>query len=268
MKSILLHVTDDAGLDERLQVALDMCRAHDAHLSCLQFTPYNAYVAFDPLGGIFTAEALMAELREREEAVRTRIETQLGTEDVRWDWVQSDGDVVALLTAWSALADLLVISHSGNTPVQGIARLADEVALSSQCPVLVVPPGMTRIDASAPVVIGWNATPEAARALRMALPHLRKAAQVHLVTVGSDNGDMPQLAASTYLSRHGVSSQLHALTGKGLSPEDELLRVARETGAGVIVMGAWGRSRLREALLGGVTRSLLDQGSVALMMMH
>ena len=64
MKSVLLHVYEDGALDARLQVALDFCRAHDAHLTCLHVTPYNAYVAFDPLGGAFTQGAVMDELRK------------------------------------------------------------------------------------------------------------------------------------------------------------------------------------------------------------
>ena len=87
MKSVLLHVYDDDALDDRLQVALDICRTFDAHLTCLQVTPYNAYVSFEPLGGVYTQAAVLESVREREDDVRKRIGARLAQDDVRWDWI-------------------------------------------------------------------------------------------------------------------------------------------------------------------------------------
>ena len=92
MKAILLHIFEDDGLDSRLRVALDICRAHDAHLSCIYVTPYAAYVGMDPLGGIFASGALIDSLRDAEDQIRKRVEAQLAQEDVRWDWQSYDGD--------------------------------------------------------------------------------------------------------------------------------------------------------------------------------
>ena len=58
MKSVLLHVFEDDALDNRLSVALDVCRAHDAHLTCAYVTPYASYVGLDPMGGVFTSALL------------------------------------------------------------------------------------------------------------------------------------------------------------------------------------------------------------------
>lgn len=269
MKSVLLHIDDDTGLDSRLQVALDVCRAQDAHLTCLQVTPYNSYVAFDPLGAAFSQQGLMAEVRQREEELRARIEAHLDQEDVRWDWAASDGDVVRMLAAWSAVSDLVIVSQSPkSSDLKRPQALAGDLVFESQCAVLVVPPAMETLDLTAAIVVGWNASPEAARAIRNAVPLLQGAKAVHIVTVGEDDEDMPQMAASTYLSRHGVVSDLHIIPASSGKPQEALVKFAHETGARLVVMGAFGRSRLRETLLGGVTKALLGHSDVALLMAH
>jgi nucleotide-binding universal stress UspA family protein len=270
MKSILVHIYEDSALDARLQVALDLCRAHDAHLTCLQTTPYAAYVAFDPLGGSFAQGPVLDALRERETDLRSEIEGRLAKDDVRWDWAQADGDVVQLLAAWSALSDLAIISQT-DPSAEALSRplgIADTLVINAGCPVLVVPAGVSQIDAAKPVVLAWNASAEAAHALRQSLPILRAASAVHIVSVGEDGGDFPQTAASEYLARHGVSSDLHLLDGKGKRVDEILVDFARSKAAACLVMGAYGRSRLRETLLGGVTKRLLAHSPVPLVLSH
>lgn len=269
MKSVLLHIDEDTALESRLQVALDLSRNQDAHLTCLQVTPYSAYVAFDPLGAAFTQQGLISEVREREQALREKIEARLKLEDVRWDWASADGDVVRLLAAWSAVSDVVVVSQAAKSAdLMRPQALASDLVFEAQCPVLVVPDAMEGLDLKGPVVVGWNASPEAARAIRLSIPLLKNASAVHIVTIGEDDADMPQMAASTYLSRHGVASDLHTVAAGNGKPQDVLLKFAHEVGARTVVMGAYGRSRLRETLLGGVTKALLGHSDVALLMAH
>lgn len=270
MKSILLHIYDDDGLDDRLQVALDLCRAFDAHLTCLQVTPYNAYVSFEPLGGIYTQSMLLESVRAREDEVRNRIEGKLAHDDVRWDWVADDGPIVQKLVVSSALNDLIIV---GQYPGRGDAiapplPIVDETAVEAACPVLVVPTGVARFDVLQPAVIGWNASPEAANAIRNALPFLRLAPKVYIVSVGEDGADIPQLSASAYLSRHGLVSELHTLPESSMRASAVLEKFATQYHAGYLVIGAYGRSRLRETLLGGVTRDLLRTSHIPLLLGH
>jgi len=268
MKSVLLHIRDDAALDRRLQVALDMCRQHDGHLTCLQVTPFNSYIAFDPLGGVYGQDAVLSEVRAREAEVRSRIEAHLAQDDVRWDWATADGDEVQLLTAWSALSDMVVVSQGATDDVLRTRQLVDDLVVAAQCAVLIVPDALDHLDATGPVVLAWNASAESARALRQSLPVLKAAATVHIVTVGEDSADMPQTAASAYLSRHVVKSELIVEPSAGRKAHDVIAQVAHERGANLIIMGAYGRSRLRETLLGGVTRTLLARSGIALLMAH
>ena len=88
LKSILLHVQDDATLDSRLETALSLARSSGAHLSCLHVTPIQAYVAFDSFGGVFVMKDVIAKLDEQEAELRARVEQKLGVEDVSWDYEQ------------------------------------------------------------------------------------------------------------------------------------------------------------------------------------
>lgn len=268
MKSVLLHIFEDVSLNDRLSVALDVCRAHDAHLTCAYVTPYAAYVGLDPMGGVFTSGALVDSLRESEDRVRNQIEARLANEDVRWDWQSFDGDPAQTLVSASSLSDLVILSQAGRDRTTSDSPLAivDEVAVNAGCAVLVVPKGVNRYDAKAPVVVGWNASEEAARAIREALPALQMASGVTLVAVGEDGEEYPSTDASAYLSRHGVSSDLRTFSEGDGKPDGLISQVASEVGAGAVLIGAYGHSRLRETLLGGVTKRLATHSDIPVLL--
>ena len=270
MKSVLLHVYDDDALDDRFQVALDVCRAFDAHLTCLQVTPYNAFVSFEPFGGIYIENAVIESVHEREAETRQRIEGRLAHDDVRWDWVAADGNAAQTLVRASALSDILVVSQYPGTGdwVSRPLPIVDDVAVHAACAVLVSPQGVSRFEIGRPVVVGWNGSAEAANAIRLSLPVLKAAPVVHIVSIGEDGADFPQMEASTYLSRHGIASELHVLAGGQGGTGEVLENFAESEGAGCLVMGAYGRSRLRETLLGGVTRQLLGATRIPLLLGH
>lgn len=267
MKSIILHAADDDAFGERLQVALDAARALDAHLTCLHVVPFEAYVAMDPFGGAFVSTAALADFRERGDAFRERCEARLGHEDVRWDWQTIDGDPASVLIRAAALADLVVVGQARGG-VRGMIdppSLADPLVVNAGCAVLVVTKGCGPYDPSKPVVVAWNASEQAARAIRQALPLIRLASAVHIVSVDEEDEDFPQMEASSYLSRHGIKSELSQIDRTGRI--DELLQdFAADKGADALVMGAYGHSRLRETALGGVTRRLLAHATIPLIM--
>lgn len=268
MKSVVVHVHEDNGLHGRVDAALDVCRAHDAHLTCLHVTPYSAYATFDPAGGVFTSGILIEELQRQQDKLQQQLADKLAREDVRWDWQAFDGDIAQALVSASSLADLLVLGQAkqGRGDPADPLPVVDAVVVNAGCPVLVVPSGCNRIDAAAPVVIGWNASEQAARAIRQAVPLLKAASEVHLVSIGGDREDFPQMDASTYLSRHGIATELHELKAGGRQPDEVLHQFALDRKAGAILIGAYGHSRLRETLLGGVTRYLSTSTQIPLVL--
>lgn len=272
MRSIFLHIGDDSGLEERLAVALDLTRAHNSHLTCVQTSQLNSLMLIQqPLdyGMSFTAR-LLDDIEAASSAERARIEERLRNEGVPWDWIRIDNDAPFSLIREARLADLLVLSRetdalpSGPPPL----RFVGDVVIHAGTPVLVVPPGAKGISPDGPAVVAWNGSMEAAHSLRLALSHLRMATEVHVVTVPDDNLDLPAAEANKYLARHDVSSVLHERPRKGRDVSEVLVEAARELGATTIVMGAYGHSRLRETILGGVTRELLRNASIPLLLAH
>lgn len=270
MKSILLHANQDAGLESRLQAALDLVRLFDGHLTCLHATPYDAYVTGDPFGGVYALPVVMSQLKRIEDEQRARLESTLANEGVAWDWLQIDGASLQAILDRSRLADLVVLSLAGadGDGDEPALSLAAGVAIHGRTPVLAIPRATSGLDVQGPAMIAWNGSPEAAHALRFALPMLRQASKVHVVTVSEDRTQFPAVDGCTYLARQGVRSELLEWPRGGRPVGDALLDAAASLGARYLVMGAYGHSRLREAMLGGVTRQMMRESRVPLLLGH
>ncbi len=269
MKSVLLHVQADDGLDTRLQAALSVVRASSGHLTCLHVTPINAYVAFDGFGGVFAMHDIMKVLDEQEAAMRDKIEAQLSREDVSWSYEQTTADPIYSLVSHGALNDLIVVGRSrhGKTTAYPAMTMFGDILKSCRTPILVYPESKKSYDPLGPAVVGWNGSFEAANALRAALPLLKKASRVHIVTIGEDKElDFPPLDASEYLSRHDIKTELHTETRGSRTVAEKLIAVAQALDASSLVMGAYGHSRAREYWFGGVTRSVLTECPVPLIL--
>ncbi|NNC71492.1 MAG: universal stress protein [Sphingomonadaceae bacterium] len=270
MKSVLLHIHRDHGQEARLQAALDIVRTFDGHLTCLQATPFETYIIGDPFGGVYALPQMIAEIRKGEEAERRTIEDRLKREGVSWDWLSYDGSAAKVLADNSWLADLAIVSvltdksESGRTP-----PIAADVVLHARAPVLVVPDEATGFDCSAGAMIAWNGSRESSQALRAALPLLRMADAVTVICVAEEQSKgLPPTAAATFLSRHGVACNLVEQPREHRSVADTLRAAISAGGPGYLVMGAFGHSRLRERVLGGVTHDLLANPPKPLLLAH
>ena len=269
MKTIMLHIHQDSEQESRLQVALDLARMGHGHIVCVQVAGVEPY-AVDPYGGLFGLAAIIDTIHDQDKAARLAVEARLQREDVEWEWRCFDGGVVETLITQSRLADVVVVSQppvGRQQPDQPLAIVGD-VALHTRAPVLVVPTRCRRFDGTGNVMLAWNGSAEAAHALRLTLPLLRRAACVHIVEVSEDRPGVPALDAAAYLSRHGVNSEVHDWPAKGRRTSVALLHAVAELEADYIVMGAYGHSRLRETVLGGVTRELIQSTAVPLLLAH
>ncbi|MEO9469806.1 universal stress protein [Parasphingorhabdus sp.] len=269
MKTILLHIGDDSGLKSRLQVALDLARAHEAHLTCMQPSIQIAPMTYAPMAGHFVADINFTEMQDLERAHREKVEAQLKSEDVPWSWQVGLGDPASLLIEQSGLADLLIVSQQAGKGAKDNDPLpiAGDVAVHAHAATMIVPAESNSFDSTKPIAIAWNGSKEAARAIRFALPALKLASDVHIVTI-DEGRELPPLDASTYLSRYGIASNLHQINARKRKASEVIEEFAAEIEASAIVMGAYGHSRLRETLMGGVTRELLHKSRFPLLMGH
>lgn len=268
MRSILLHIHDDECLDARLQVALDLARAFEGHLTCLQAAPFEIGVPGD-LHGMMTGD-LLQELRRTANRLRAQLEDRLTGEDVASEWVQVDGRAVDQVLRRAGLSDLVVLGSCEPLSRRGPALLTGDVILRARTPVLVVPPQTKRFDCGGPAVVAWDGSPEASRALRGAVPLLARASAVTLVTIGEYDKafDLPPIEGAEYLSRHGIGCEMSEVPLRGGSIGEALAEAAVSHGAAYLVMGAYGHSRLFETLWGGVTRHLLTDPPIPILASH
>lgn len=270
MKSVLLYANQDMGLEARLQAALDAVRLSGGHLTCLQVTPFDAFVMADPFGGVYALPSVLYEVRKAEDEHRAQLEERLGREGVSWDWLRFDGGPAQFIVGRSRLSDLIVLTlpAAPGQEEDGPAGLVAEVAVHARAPLLAVPQDSRGCDLSGPAVVAWNGSPESAHAIRLALPILTRASSVNIVTVSDDRTDFPATEACEYLARHGLRPELHEWPREGRSVADALLDAASVLGGAYMVMGAYGHTRMREAVLGGVTRAMLRRSNVPLLLAH
>lgn len=271
MRSILLHIQDDRGLKARFEIAGDIARAFDSHVTCLNSIPYEETAPGEPYG--FAFSAMVPIIREAAAELKQKITTDLENEDFAWDYHEVHGGAYHALIAHAALSDLVIL---GTADAQiGGARPAPALGAfltHARSPALVVPEGSGRFDVSAPALVAWDGSAEASNALRAAMPLLARAKSVHIASVEEDEREGDErgvnLDAAQYLARHGIEAEISTFPVGAKHPADVLAEAALARDAGYIVMGAYGRSRLAEFVFGGVTRHMLKNASLPLLLAH
>ena len=266
-KELMLPITGSAGDGNAMEVAITLATGFDAHLAVVDST--NLPMPFPPSWGVAPSEVLALaydELQQRADKSAERLRHRLEKESISWEVRTPESILVEpphLLSLHARYADLVVMTapDADEDKTQVVRECFTAILFGSGRPVLVVPPHPV----TAPVrhlVVAWQPTPEATRALHDALPLLRQAASVDVVSVDPSvddlrHGDDPGVDIATHLSRHGLRVNVVALPRAGMSVAEVLLRHAKESGAHCLIAGGYGHSRLREWFLGGTTRELL-----------
>jgi nucleotide-binding universal stress UspA family protein len=282
MRTILVPLTAGLAGEPVLDAALVLARRVKGHIRALFILPDpHAVLAFLP--DVILAAGVTREVIEREtqeaaaeekerfidwrtrnnvpEAADGRLDTCFAT------WAEQIGEFEAVVTRWGRLSDLIVVPRPAVGSVLA-RRYFDAAVFGSGRPTLVVS-DKTHFDMADRVMIAWNGSLEASRAVFGAMPLLHLASRVSIFAAPQyDIEDVDPADLAEYLSWHGIRA--HPVVG----PKDEhatgaaLVSAAREQQATLIVMGAYTHSRLRQSFLGGVTRHLLAHAPVPLLMSH
>lgn len=269
--SILLHVDAGAASALRLDVARSLAARHGASITAL-----FAAVADDDRGYAYSAGAALdgpAARQWREGVVGNLQRAAQQPAQAAERWFRVAGDSVAHgFIAEAAYADLLVLGQQAPgelVPGGAPAGFVETVILESGRPVLVVPAHAPVASVGRRALVAWNGSVPAARALAGALPLLREAESVHVATWSRVPGAAPFSGTSIleHLRRHGIEASLHA-RGTTAHVGEELAALADALGCDLVVMGAYGRRRASERLLGGATRSWLHRMPVPALMAH
>lgn len=263
MNNILLLIHDDSGQEARLQAALDVTRAVQGHLACLDVSVVVPMVGADV--GVSGGGVLIELERENEADNRSRTYPRLEKEDVSWSWADTTGYLEPALEEAAGLADLIVVNRQLDSfPLPDMRTLAAGLVAKSGKPILAVPETATGFNASGNALVAWDGSREASVALCAAVPLLQLAGSVTIVEVEDGSVKTGAEEAAAYLSRHGIHSTIVRAATEGDDAGTVLLAKANGGRFDYLVMGGFSRSRFVEALFGGVTRRLLSESPIPL----
>jgi nucleotide-binding universal stress UspA family protein len=261
MISVLLNIVPDEGHEARLQAALALVESQGGHITCVQTitvfpTPPDPAVVGSEVEGLI-------EMEEVAKAFQETVEATLEAAGVEWSWHRFYGDPATILIERSRLADVVILSAEDSWPP------VSSVALHSRAPILAVPKSDPSFFPDQPALIAWNGSSPAADAVRGAMPMLDHMAPVQILSIDDDSAAFPASLVQQYLYEHSIRSDAHL---RPSDPEkhvaDAIIEQSDELGTGMIVAGAFGHNRLREMLLGSVTRELLRKSPVPLLLAH
>lgn len=228
-----------------------------------------AGVFYYPIGA-----QVVHDLHSAAKKFRQQIEPRMADEDVPWDWIYADRLASVAIPDQAPLHDILVVgAHNPTGSTNSPSKLVGDLVLQVRSPVLVVPSSAKGLPLDGPAVVAWNGSPEGAHALRSAMPILTRASAVHILTVREENDlerfDLPPTDAAKYLAGYDIEAEIVELPVDGKSAiADTLNAAAQSRNATCLVMGAYGHSRFRERILGGVTRDMLSDPQVPLLLSH
>jgi nucleotide-binding universal stress UspA family protein len=277
MKNLLVVFENSDAALARLDTACVVARDFDAHLTVLAVTrPPSLIASAEPNGAgeIYVQELEDARARLADTAMRARekLEAAGVADDVR---VMSEfaGSVSPQVARHARYADL-TLAGQPEEHASSVALDALEGALfDSGRPVVMVPSGWDGRDFGIRILLAWDGGREAARATRDALPLLMRAETVHVAVVAPEigpgaHGEDPGADLATVLARNGVTVEVDVIGASRQRISQTLLGRAKAYGADLVVMGAYGHSRFRETLLGGVTREMIEESGLPLFLSH
>ena len=277
-RSILVHLDESARCAHRTEIAAGLALAHGAHLRGLAPAGLvNLPARVTPLasGSPNYLELAQASLDERAAALVGEFGQRVRAIGVEsYDGRVDEDDTVPSLVQHAGVHDLVVLGQTDRSAPSATLDLAvpEQVLMHGGTATLVVPAVGRFERLGLNVVVAWNATRESARAVHDAMPMLRRAQIVHLMCLERES-DLRHISrlqlndARDWLVRHGVDPHLHQEPVRG-DVGEALLSRADDLGADLVVMGGYGHSRMAEFLLGGVTRRLLTQMTVPVLLSH
>jgi len=276
-KSLLTVMTDVRQSGSVLAQMTALADSQDAHAEalCLGVDRSQTGYYYAGANALILQETLTRANAEAED-ILSCAKDYLGKTGIRWSaesGVAQIADIGRHVAHRARFSDLVILPQPYGQDRGAEAEPIIEAAMfEGHAPVLVIPDKATPFTRPGTILIGWNESVEAMRAIRRALPFLVQADLVRIVVIdpprhGPDRSD-PGGMLSQMLARHGVKCEIDVLSKTMTRVSDILNRHAADTQADLIVMGAYGHSRFREAILGGATRNMLEQASVPVFLAH
>jgi nucleotide-binding universal stress UspA family protein len=273
-KDILVYVDGSKSVASALDAATALARTHEARLVALHVTPPPF------LTGDIGTGAMSDMIRWQEDqegrllaAADKLVATARQRSGRRIDWRADRGDILETIELHSRYADVIVIGRAARDDIDAVGSnyLPDALIMESARPVLIIPPNWTGKSVGEMVLVAWNRSREASRAIHDALPVLTTAKSVTVFEANPSAMTSPRVVGAEigeHLAHHGIKPTIETVAMNDAEIARTMLSRAAALGADLIVAGAYGHSRLREYVLGGVTRDLLKTADIPVLMSH
>ncbi len=272
-KTLLVPIDPRPRSLRSLAIAGRIAQQCDSHVVGLYVKPSMYLPAGLEGGAELLADVQRKTLEELVAQARARFDAGVLAADItRSEWRTAEGDIATAVALHARYADLVLVNQT-DPDADTRTDFADAVLMWIGRPVLVVPYAGEFKSLADTVLLAWNASREAARAVTDALPFLQRARRVVVLSVAARPaaaalGATPGADIALYLARHGVATEVAPTVAADVDPGNEILSRAADYGADLIVMGAYGHSRAREIVLGGATRTVLHSMTVPVLMSH
>lgn len=263
-KDLLVVLDDEPQARQRLELAADLAERFDAHLTGLHVTVGTETSRHDgqPRG-------------EEDQRAHALFDEVVRRRALSAEWRAARGFPVDVTAVHARYADLIILGQidPGKEWAPVIHPRPEDIALAAGRPILVVPYVGTFAPVGSQVLVAWDASREATRAVNDAMPLLAAAASVTVMTVDPQqgreaHGDVPGADIAVHLARHGVRARVERAVSGEIDVGNTLLSRASDLSADLLVMGAYAHSRVRELVLGGATRTVLESMTLPVLMAH
>jgi nucleotide-binding universal stress UspA family protein len=270
---LLVHVEPGPVSEQRLRYALSIAQSRDMKLIGLAVRLSMSATVSTTLGDPMAMAALSEASGECCLAAKVLFDNVTRGSGIELEWREATGAPVPVIAAEAGRADLAILGRNDQIDSEsGVYQIAPaDVIMASGTPVMVVSADAPLSFNARRVLLAWKSTPQAARAVHDALPLLKSAETVVLTEVVSDSEDgtydVPAESMAAYLATHGIAASIRRLQSTG-DAGYQLIEAASDNECDLIVAGAYGHSRLREWVLGGVTKSLLEIPTMPCILSH
>jgi len=263
-KDLLVLLDSELQARQRLLLAADLAERFNAHLVGLHITV-----------GHETALRSGCSDGDAKHDLRALFDDLVGRRGISAEWRTGSGFAVDVAAIHARYADLTILGQLDPeiawAPI--VYPRPEDIILATGRPVLVVPYKGTFQQVGSRVLVAWDTSREAVRAINDAMPLLAAASSVTVITVDpkqsrEEHGDIPGADLALHLARHGIEVKVESAVSDGIGIGDILLSRASDLDADLIVMGAYAHSRVRELVLGGATRTVLETMTLPVLMAH
>jgi len=276
-KDILVYVDTAKSCPERLAVAVRLAARHGAHLIGLHVRSLAVVPTFifSELGSQLSALQSQFAAETAAEA-KDLFDAAVAGSALSVEWRDVSGDAIDVVPLHSRYADVTIVGQASlddDDDILAERGLVDHLVLEAGRPVLVVPAVGHYPTLGDKVLMAWNSSRESTRATADALPILELSRQVNVLAINPrggqmGHGDVPGSDICLHLARHGVTAVCESIASDDIEVGSMLLSRAADDEADLLVMGAYGRSRLRELVLGGATRHILAHMTIPVFLSH